>query len=103
METVDLLLAPTLPVAAPELGEEEVKIGRSRENVRLAMLRLTRPGNLTGLPAITVPCGFTAKGLPIGLQLIGRWYEDARVLNAAYAYEQATPWHHQFPKDEELR
>ena len=97
METVDLLLAPTLPVAAPAIGDDEVKIGRSRENVRLAMLRLNRPGNLTGLPAISLPCGFTRQGLPIGLQLIGRWYDDARLMNAAYAYEQATPWHEHFP------
>jgi len=58
METVHLLLAPTLPVTAPSMDEADVKIGRSRENVRLAMLRLTRPGNLARLPAISIPCGF---------------------------------------------
>jgi aspartyl-tRNA(Asn)/glutamyl-tRNA(Gln) amidotransferase subunit A len=96
METVHLLLTPTLPVIAPAIDEADVKIGRSRENVRLAMLRLTRPGNLARLPAISIPCGFS-NGLPVGLQLIGRFFDDYSVLRAAYAYERATPWHEHFP------
>ena len=76
-------------------------VGRVREDVRLALLRLTRPGNLTGLPAISLPCGFSKAGLPIGLQLIGREGEEATVLRTAYAYEQATEWHRRFPADPE--
>jgi len=68
--------------------------------VRLALLSLTRPANLSGLPAISVPCGFS-RGLPIGLQLIGRRFDEATVLRAAYAYEQATPWHGRFPAEAE--
>lgn len=98
---VDVLAGPTLPVAAPSLGETEVVVGRVREDVRLALLRLTRPGNLTGLPAISLPCGFSKAGLPIGLQLIGREGEEATVLRTAYAYEQATEWHRRFPADPE--
>jgi aspartyl-tRNA(Asn)/glutamyl-tRNA(Gln) amidotransferase subunit A len=97
--SVDLLAVPTLPVAAPGLEESEVSVGRSRENVRLALLRFTRPGNLTGFPAITVPCGLTSDHLPAGMQLIGRRNEEETVLRAAYGYEQATPWHEMFPPD----
>jgi aspartyl-tRNA(Asn)/glutamyl-tRNA(Gln) amidotransferase subunit A len=96
LETIHLLLAPTLPVTAPAMDEADVKIGRSRENVRLAMLRLTRPANLARLPAISIPCGFS-DGLPVGLQLIGRYFDDYSVLRAAYAFERATPWHEHFP------
>jgi aspartyl-tRNA(Asn)/glutamyl-tRNA(Gln) amidotransferase subunit A len=65
----------------------------------MALLRMNRPSNLTGLPAMSVPCGFTSKGLPIGLQLIGRAFEEQRLLQIAYAYEQATPWHTRRPAD----
>ena len=99
LERVDALLAPTLPVAAPPIEKKDVRIGKVVEDVRLAMLRLTRPANLTGLPAISIPCGFSAEGLPIGLQLIGRPFEETNLLRAAYAYEQATPWHLAFPPD----
>ena len=99
MESIDIMLMPTLPIVASRIGEEEVLIGRVRENVRLALLRLTRPGNLSGLPAISVPCGFSAEGLPVGLQLMGHPLDDATVLRAAYAYEEATSWHQKFPPD----
>jgi aspartyl-tRNA(Asn)/glutamyl-tRNA(Gln) amidotransferase subunit A len=98
MRSVDLLAAPTLPIFAPRIGDAEVTAGRSREDVRMALLRLTRPANLTGLPSISVPCGFSTGGLPAGLQLIGRRWDEATLLRAAYAYEQATPWHQQFPE-----
>ena len=62
-----------------------------------ALLRLTRPANLSRLPAITVPCGFTSGNLPAGLQLIGRSMDESTVLRAAYAYEQLTSWHEMFP------
>jgi aspartyl-tRNA(Asn)/glutamyl-tRNA(Gln) amidotransferase subunit A len=61
------------------------------------LLRNTRPVNVWGLPAISIPCGFTTAGLPIGLQIIGpQWREDT-VLQLAYAYEQATDWHKRSP------
>ena len=101
LESVDLIAAPTLPIAAPGFDENEVMTGRARENVRIALLRLTRPGNLTGLPAISLPCGFTRSGLPTGLQLIGRHQCERTVLRAAYAYEQMTTWHTMFPSDDE--
>lgn len=62
------------------------------------LIRFTCAFNLTGLPAISVPCGFSAQGLPIGLQLAGRWFEEATLLQAAHAYEAASPWRGQRPE-----
>jgi Asp-tRNA(Asn)/Glu-tRNA(Gln) amidotransferase A subunit family amidase len=67
---------------------------RAREFV---LLRNTRPWNGLGLPAISVPCGFTQDGLPIGLQIIGAAGDETRVLALAHAYEQATDWHERRP------
>ncbi len=94
---VDAILAPTVPVPAPRIGAKVVTIGSEEETVRAALLRLNRPANFTGLPAISVPCGFTQKGLPIGLQLIGPAFDEARLLRIAYAYERATEWHKRLP------
>jgi aspartyl-tRNA(Asn)/glutamyl-tRNA(Gln) amidotransferase subunit A len=99
LESVSLLLTPTLPIVAPDLGQKEIVIGKSHEEVRSALLRLTRPGNLSGLPAISMPCGFSSEGLPIGLQLISRRSGEDILHRAAYAYERATPWHKQFPPE----
>lgn len=91
-ESYDLLITPTTPIAAPTIeGHDAVEqAGR--------LTRFTAPFNLTGLPALSIPCGFTKEGLPIGLQIISRAWGDAKALNAGYAYEQATDWHKQFPK-----
>jgi len=97
-ENVDAILAPTLPIAAPRIGEKEVVIGGEKETVRSALVRLNRPANLTGHPAISIPCGFTRCGLPIGLQLIGPRWSEARLLSIALAYEDATEWHKQRPQ-----
>jgi aspartyl-tRNA(Asn)/glutamyl-tRNA(Gln) amidotransferase subunit A len=97
-ENVDAILAPTLPIAAPRIGEKEVVIGGEKETVRSALVRLNRPANLTGHPAISIPCGFTRSGLPIGLQLIGPHWSEARLLSIALAYEDATEWHKRRPQ-----
>lgn len=97
---VDAILAPTVPAAAPVIGATSVRVGGvssehpagDDENVRSAMLRLNRPANLTGLPAISVPCGFTRGGLPIGMQLIAPAWEEAELLRIARVYETATEW-----------
>ena len=99
IEPVDVLLTPTIPVVAPRLDDREVSVGRAREDVRLALLRLTRPGNLSGFPSISVPCGFSAEGLPIGLQITGRPWGEATILRMAYGYERQTDWHNRFPPD----
>jgi Asp-tRNA(Asn)/Glu-tRNA(Gln) amidotransferase A subunit family amidase len=68
----------------------------------VALLRLTFPGNLSGLPAISLSCGFSSDKLPIGLQLIGRPFDEATLLRVALAYEQSTPWHKMFPPEENM-
>ena len=91
-EDVDVLVTPTTPVPAPAIAElkQNPDLLRPRE---MLLLRNTRPVNVWGLPAISVPCGFTSAGLPIGLQIIGPHWREDRVLQLAYAYEQATNWH----------
>lgn len=92
-ERTDALLAPTAPIAAPLIGDEEICIGAQKESVRAALLRLNRSANFVGLPAISIPCGFTRSGLPIGLQLIGAARSEAHLLRIALDYERATEWH----------
>lgn len=97
MDEYDLLLAPTAAVGAPGIDQESVEVGGKQENALSLMSRLTRAFNLTGQPTVSVPCGFTSDGLPIGMQLAGRMREDAVVLRAAHAYESATDWHTRRP------
>ena len=94
---VDVLVTPTTPIPPPSLAElkQNPDLLRPRE---ILLLRNTRPVNVWGLPAISVPCGFTQAGLPIGLQIIGPHWGEARVLQLAHAYEQATAWHQRGPK-----
>ncbi len=94
---IDALLTPTTPTVAPKIGEETILINGQKEEIVSAMLRFTWPFNLTGAPAITVPCGFTRRGLPIGLQIVGRPFDEATVLRVAHAYESHTEWHKRRP------
>jgi aspartyl-tRNA(Asn)/glutamyl-tRNA(Gln) amidotransferase subunit A len=59
--------------------------------------RLTRPFNVLGLPVVALPCGFSAAGLPLGLQIVGRPFDEGTILRIAHAYEQASGWHHRRP------
>ncbi len=86
-QEVDLLVSPVMPTPAFQLGE------RLDDPLQMYLSDIyTIPASLAGLPAISVPCGLSKTGLPIGLQLMGRPFEEAMVLRAAYAYEQATDW-----------
>jgi len=96
-ERVDAILAPTLPVTAPLIGEKEIQIGGESETVRSALVRLNRPANGTGHPAISIPCGFTRAGLPVGLQIIAPRWCESRLLAIALAYEEATEWRRKRP------
>jgi Asp-tRNA(Asn)/Glu-tRNA(Gln) amidotransferase A subunit family amidase len=88
---VDVLVMPTTPMAAPAIAELKANPEALRP-AELKLLRNTRPFNVWGLPAISVPCGFAASGMPIGMQIAGpHWREDS-VVRAARAYEQATAW-----------
>jgi aspartyl-tRNA(Asn)/glutamyl-tRNA(Gln) amidotransferase subunit A len=90
LANVDAILAPTVPLGATVIGQKTVIIGSREEAVRSAFIRLNRPANITGLPSITVPCGFTSEGLPIGLQLIGRAFGEAQLLQIARLYVQSS-------------
>ena len=96
-EEFDILVGPTLPITAHAIGAGEVQIGDVTLASTPALTQYTRPFNLNGNPAVTVPCGFSDEGLPIGLQLGGRPFEEGTTLRAAYAYEQATVWHKRRP------
>jgi aspartyl-tRNA(Asn)/glutamyl-tRNA(Gln) amidotransferase subunit A len=93
LESVDLLVTPTTPIVAARIGAETVRYGGLDESILSAMIRCTAPFNATGLPALSIPCGFTGAGLPVGLQIVGRSFDEATVLRAGHAYEQATQWH----------
>ncbi len=95
---VDAILAPSVPIPAPRLGEKEITIEGEKETARSALVRMNRPANFTGHPAISIPCGFTREGLPVGLQLIGPYWGEARLLAIALAYEDATDWHNRRPE-----
>ena len=89
---VDLLLGPTEPVTAPPILAEKVRAGEQTIGTTAALTQFTRPYNITGGPAISVPCGFSESGMPIGLQLAGKPFDELTVLRAAHAYEQSTNW-----------
>jgi Asp-tRNA(Asn)/Glu-tRNA(Gln) amidotransferase A subunit family amidase len=95
-ETIDVIVAPTTPIPAPTIAElkEHPDQLRPRE---LTLLRNTRPFNVWGIPAISLPCGFTDAGLPIGLQFAAASGRDDLVLQVAFLYEHATEWHKRRP------
>ncbi len=95
MQRVNALVFPTIPIPALpiEQSDQDILIDGVTENATVALLRLTMPFNLAGLPAISLPCGFTAGGLPIGLQIVGKPFEESMILRIAHAYQQLTDWH----------
>jgi aspartyl-tRNA(Asn)/glutamyl-tRNA(Gln) amidotransferase subunit A len=96
-ESIDILITPTTPVPPPTIAEllDDMDNLRSKE---ILMLRNTRPFNALGLPTISIPCGFTKTGLPIGLQITGAPWAEGTVLRAAHGYEQETNWHNRRPE-----
>ena len=97
LKKVDLLAGPAVPVTAFPIGTAQANVEGKQLNVVSLLTQYTRPFNLNGFPAITVPCGFSDDALPIGLQLVGRPYGEETLLRAAYVYEQATDWHSRKP------
>ncbi|HVB26067.1 MAG TPA: amidase [Ktedonobacteraceae bacterium] len=95
LRRVDALVLPTLPIPAVTMEQIDtnITIEGVTENATVAFLRLTMPFNLAGLPAISFPCGFTTNALPIGLQVVGKPFEEVTVLRIAHAYQQLTDWH----------
>jgi len=88
---VDALVVPTTPIAAPLIGEESTLVGKENHPTRALLLRLNRPANLAGIPAISIPCGFTEAGLPVGLQLIGRAKHERLLLQIAQMVQAIMP------------
>jgi aspartyl-tRNA(Asn)/glutamyl-tRNA(Gln) amidotransferase subunit A len=97
MESVDIIAAPTNLVPAPRQGQTHVQINGKDVPVPAAMPLLGAPQNLTGCPALSLPCGFVNTGVPVGFQLIGRPFQEATLFRVARAYEQATDWHRRRP------
>ena len=97
LDDVDLLAGPTEPVTAPRIMASKVMAGEQEVGVVGALTQYTRPYNINGFPAISVPCGFSDENMPIGLQLAGKPFDELTVLRAAHAYEQATDWHTRRP------
>jgi aspartyl-tRNA(Asn)/glutamyl-tRNA(Gln) amidotransferase subunit A len=95
---VDVLVTPTMPIPAPAIADLK-KDPEALRPAELILLRNTRPFNVWGLPAISVPCGFAKSGLPIGLQIAGPHRREDVVLRLAQAYESATEWHKRRPVD----
>ena len=93
----DVLLAPTTPMPAPALDERQVTLGDGPSPVRPALIRFTQPFNLSGHPVCSLPCGFTAGGLPVGMQIVGRPFDEATVLRAADAFQRLTDFHARRP------
>jgi len=96
-QKVDVLLTPTVAIPAPKLDAGPGEIGAPTGALRNTLRRFTQPFNLTGHPALTVPCGFSRDGLPIGLQLVGRPFDEASLFNLGYAYEQSASWKDRHP------
>jgi len=90
---VDCVITPTTPIAAPKIGASTVVVRGEERDLRLTTTNLVRAANLLGLPAISIPCGFNQEGLPLGLQITGKPFEEARILRIAAALEDATDFH----------
>jgi aspartyl-tRNA(Asn)/glutamyl-tRNA(Gln) amidotransferase subunit A len=98
MERYDILVAPSVATGATKIDQTHIDISGQQVNALALMSRLTRPFNICGYPTTSVPAGFTSAGMPIGMQIAGRPFEDATVLQVTHAYEQATEWHNRRPK-----
>ena len=88
LDGVDVILTPSVPLSATEIGQREISIEGYEEDVRSALTRFTGPTDLTGHPSLSVPCGTTNSGLPVGLQLIGRLFDEATLYRFGRAYEE---------------
>jgi aspartyl-tRNA(Asn)/glutamyl-tRNA(Gln) amidotransferase subunit A len=95
MQHVDALALPTLPILPPRIDqlEQPVTLGNHEFDASGALLRFTFPFNMTGQPALALPCGFSMSGLPISLQLVGRHLDEPTLLRIGHAYQQTTTWH----------
>jgi aspartyl-tRNA(Asn)/glutamyl-tRNA(Gln) amidotransferase subunit A len=94
---VDAVIAPVAPIAAPTIAESDVGNSPDAESVIQRLTRFTRPINYLGLPSLALPSGFTAKGLPVAMQLVGRSFDEATLLRIGAAFQRATDFHEKVP------
>jgi len=97
LEQVDVIAAPAIPVLAARIGQSTIEVAGRDHDVRLMTTRNVRALNMTGLPLLSLPCGFSESGLPIGLQLIGGLFDERGLLEVGHAYQTATDWHRRRP------
>ena len=95
---VDAVIAPVAPMPAPTIAESDVGNSPDAEAVIQRLTRFTRPVNYLGLPSLAIPAGFTAKSLPVAMQLIGRSFDEATILKFGAAFQRATDFHARVPK-----
>jgi aspartyl-tRNA(Asn)/glutamyl-tRNA(Gln) amidotransferase subunit A len=95
---VDAVIAPVAPMPAPTIAESDVGNSPDAEAVIQRLTRFTRPVNYLGLPSLAIPAGFTAKGLPVAMQLIGRSFDEATILKLGAAFQRATDFHARVPR-----
>src|SRR5690348_16412963 len=95
---VDAVLAPVTPVPAPTIAESDVGNSPNAEAVIQRLTRFTRPINYLGLPSLSIPAGFTRGGLPIGMQLVGRSFDEATLLRLGGGFQSATDFHERVPR-----
>jgi aspartyl-tRNA(Asn)/glutamyl-tRNA(Gln) amidotransferase subunit A len=95
---VDAVIAPVAPVAAPTIAESDVGNSPDAEAVIQRLTRFTRPINYLGLPSLSIPSGFTQRGLPVGMQLIGRSFDEATLLKIGAAFQRITDFHERVPQ-----
>jgi aspartyl-tRNA(Asn)/glutamyl-tRNA(Gln) amidotransferase subunit A len=94
---VDAMIAPVAPVAAPTIAESDVGNSPDAESVIQRLTRFTRPINYLGLPALSIPAGFTKGGLPVGMQLVGRSFDESTLLRIGAAFQRSTDFHDRVP------
>jgi aspartyl-tRNA(Asn)/glutamyl-tRNA(Gln) amidotransferase subunit A len=102
LREVDVMVTPTVPYVAPVIGERSVTIGSESVSLIDAIMRYNALPPLVGVPAVSLPCGFSRDGLPIGMQLIGRAFDEAGVLGVGYSYQELTDWHRRKPQLSEV-
>jgi aspartyl-tRNA(Asn)/glutamyl-tRNA(Gln) amidotransferase subunit A len=98
VDGVDAVIAPVSPIPAPTITESDVGNGPDAEAVIQRITRFTRPVNYLGLPSLSIPSGFTRSGLPVGMQLIGRSFDEATLLQIGAAFQRATDYHARVPQ-----
>jgi aspartyl-tRNA(Asn)/glutamyl-tRNA(Gln) amidotransferase subunit A len=96
-ESIDVLVTPGLPVTAAQAGQTTYRIGDQDEPLFRAHARFNCPFNLSGLPGATIPCGFAPNGMPIGIQIVGKPFDEATTLRVADAFQRVTDWHKRRP------